>query len=204
MSHRSGESADEGDHSVMGSAAFSGMEGPGSDFDTGFEISEKIDSGEDVQQGTLQMGEERCRSFMNSFGHIQPAPLPDPEDYSDEQRFQIPESYRRHWEKTTDTLKTIAVNMKATPGACMTPRPEDEGKMYSESKSFSVMRAESLDHLVSPYNGMTYCFVAECLSEIPAVCLKTLFFFDNCRKVLQSQDRSPFVFPTDKIGLMVR
>lgn len=97
----------------------------------------------------------------------------------------------------------IPIGMRGYDAACMTPTAEHEGKMYSESKCFSLIPRSSLDHLAGPHDGVTYTFVSECLSEIPDHSLKVMYFFDMVRIILQSQDRSPFVFPTDKIGLSV-
>jgi hypothetical protein len=150
---------------------------------------------------------EKVSAFLAQNSHITPASTPDPQqyqEYREENQWQIPDSYIKHWERVPAIIQTIPVNMSTVPGVCMTPTLAHEGKMFGESKSFSLMRAASLDHLASPYGGMTYCFMSECLSEIPYQSLKVLFFFDNCRKILQTQDRAPYVFPTNKIGLLVR
>jgi hypothetical protein len=149
---------------------------------------------------------ERISAFLAQNSHITPAASPDPdqyEDYREASQWHIPESYVKHWERVPEIIKTIPINMTPVPGVCMTPTLQHEGKMFGESKSFSLMRGASLDHLASPHSGMTYCFLSECLSEIPSVSLKALFFFDNCRKILQTQDRGSYVFPTNKIGLLV-
>lgn len=145
--------------------------------------------------------------LLSAFPNVTPASLPDrngPTPNPLTERWTIPESYVRHWERVPDILKHIPVQMKGFQSASMTPTPEHEGRMYGESKCFSLLASSSLEHLAGPFEGMTYCFIAESLSEIPDICLKVLFFFDNVRKIMQSQDRSPFVFPTDKIGLTVR
>lgn len=152
---------------------------------------------------------EKASGFLAAFPNIAPAAC-DPEggrdSVSDEDSIwldKIPENYRRHWERVPDILKTIPVVMKGFSSVRMTPKPEHEGRMFGESKCFSMINRSSLEHLAGPQSGMTYCFVSECLSEIPSASLKALFFFDNCRRYLQTQDRSPYVFPSDKIGLMV-
>ena len=153
----------------------------------------------------------RVSGLQAAFPTVMPASLPDSEAYGrvgtgadGMERWQIPESYRRHWERVPDILKQIPVHMKGHQSASMTLTPEHEGRMYGESKCFSLLSRGSLEFLAGPYEGMTYCFIAECLSEIPDISLKVLYFFDNVRKIMQSQDRSPYVFPTDKIGLTVR
>lgn len=141
------------------------------------------------------------------FPNTIPAPIPSQASAgtrsSYEERWTIPEQYQAHWERVPDNIKLTPVCTKGYEAACMTPTQEHEGKMYSESKCFSLLPRSSLEHLAGPHDGPTYCFVAECLSEMPDMSLKVLYFFDNVRIILQSQDRSPFVFPTDKIGLSV-
>jgi hypothetical protein len=176
--------------------------------DTGFARNTEIDHQVALKRPATASRKpgERVSAFLAQNSHITPAASPDPDqygDYREASQWHIPESYVKHWGRVPEIIKTIPINMTPVPGVCMTPTLQHEGKMFGESKSFSLMRAASLDHLASPHSGMTYCFVSECLSEIPSVSLKTLFFFDNCRKILQTQDRGPYVFPTNKIGLLV-
>jgi hypothetical protein len=157
------------------------------------------------QQQVLQIP-GRISSFQAAFPNVAPASVHGSEvdgGRSLSERWQIPASYRRHWERVPDILKQIPVMMQGYQSASMTPTEEHEGKMYGESKCFSLLSKSSLEHLAGPHEGMPFCFLAECLSEIPDISLKVLYFFDNVRKFLQAQDRSPYVFPTDQIGLMV-
>ena len=146
-------------------------------------------------------------SLQALFPNTVPAALPTPPTTSSGcghvGRWQIPDHYRAHWERVAEGMRLIPINVKGYEAACMTPSVEHEGKMFSESKCFSLVPRSSLDHLAGPHDGVTYSFVCECLSEIPNHALKVMYFFDTVRIILQSQDRSPFVFPTDKIGLSV-
>ena len=150
---------------------------------------------------------QQASSLQALFPNTVPAALPTPPTTSSVcghvGRWQIPDHYRAHWERVAEGMRLIPINVKGYEAACMTPSVEHEGKMFSESKCFSLVPRSSLDHLAGPHDGVTYSFVCECLSEIPNHALKVMYFFDTVRIILQSQDRSPFVFPTDKIGLSV-
>ena len=179
-----------------------------------------LDSRESSEIGEAQyLDEELDKAFPGSpntesyerhplFPNTIPAKLPTQSDSgkacSFSSRWQIPEYYRTHWERVPETVRQIPINMKGFEAACMTIGVEHEGKMYSESKCFRFLSSNSLDILAGPHDGVTYTFVAMCLSGMPDHALKVLYFFDMVRIILQSQDRSPFVFPTDKIGLLVR
>ena len=166
-------------------------------------------------QQIARQNEARAPGFLSAFPNIVAPPSPtclretdrvDGSSHAEEpsEWQHIPENYRRHWERAPEILKTIPVVMSGFSSKRMTPQAEHEGRMFGESKCFSLLNRSSLEHLAGPQSGMTYCFVSECLSEIPPTTLKVLYFFDNCRRVLQTHDRSPYVFPSDKIGLMVK
>jgi len=75
--------------------------------------------------------------------------------------------------------------------------------MYSESKCFSLVRASSTELLAGPHHGPSYCFVAETTTEIPLHIQEAIYFFNSCLNKYQTQDRSPYVFPTKDVGLQI-
>jgi hypothetical protein len=146
--------------------------------------------------------------FRDAFPDTTPAPsLGDvsarrrEEEYSPP--YNIPEHYRRHWEKVPDVLKNVPIRTSREGARCMTPTPEHEGRMYSESKCFSLVRASSTELLAGPHHGPSYCFVAETTTEIPLHIQETIYFFNSCLNKYQSQDRSPYVVPTKDVGLQI-
>jgi hypothetical protein len=124
-----------------------------------------------------------------------------PSSQPQEEARNVPEHYRRHWERVPEMLRSFPLRTKNNKSVCMTPTREHEGKMFSESKCFSLMRKDSLDLLSGPQSGVTYCFVGETTTEIPLHIQEAIFFFNSCSNKYQTQDRSPFVFPTKDIGL---
>lgn len=150
-----------------------------------------------------QSSQTRHPMFPNTIPADLPSQSPESLRGGNAGRWQIPDQYKTHWERVPEAIKFTPVSMQGYEAACMTPSPEHEGKMFSESKCFSLLPRSSLDLLAGPHEGITYCFVTQCLSEIPDMSLKVLYFFDMVRIFMQSQDRSPFVFPTDIIGLLV-
>lgn len=145
--------------------------------------------------------------FLSAFAHVAPAPPPSHAAQTPPARprgaTKVPEHYWRHWERVPDILKNIPFDMTPWPSACLTPTREHEGRMFSESKCFSLIPRNSVELLKGPYDGITYCFVAKATTEIPMHILEVLYFFTACANKYGAQDRSPFVFPTDKIGLQV-
>lgn len=157
-------------------------------------------------QGSSHPRPPRAAGFADAFPDTAPAPVPAAsqrtEDAARPSR-PIPEVYRRHWERVPEILKNVPIQTKGVEAACMTPTREHEGKMYSESKCFSLVRANSLEVLASPQNGPSYCFVAEATTELPPHIQEAIYFFNACSNKYQTQDRSPFVFPTKDIGLQI-
>ena len=147
----------------------------------------------------------RTTGFVDAFSDTAPAPLPQRSQPAEESRpsRSIPDYFRRHWERVPDILKSVPMQTKGVEGVCMTPTREHEGKMYSESKCFSLVRANSLEVLAGPQNGPSYCFVAEATTELPLHIQEAIFFFNACSNKYQTQDRSPFVFPTKDVGLQI-
>jgi hypothetical protein len=158
---------------------------------------------EEEETGNAPSTEEiRLRSLFRA---TSPASLPEAADEGGTlSKIHVPENFRHHWEKVPELLKRFPILMRPFQGVCMTPTEEYQGKMCGESKCFSMIDSKNIANLAGPYDGVTYTFLSKCLSGIPDISMKTLFFFDNCLKVLRQGDRSPYVFPTDKIGLTVR
>ena len=148
----------------------------------------------------------RGAGFVDAFPNTVPATLPPAsqrtEDAARPSR-PIPEYFRRHWERVPEILKNVPIQTRGVEAACMTPTREHEGKMYSESKCFSLVRANSLEVLAGPQNGPSYCFLAEATTELPLHIQEAIYFFNACSNKYQTQDRSPFVFPTKDIGLQI-
>lgn len=145
--------------------------------------------------------------FVDAFGTIAPAPLPQPRlgrVQGDGTVQVIPERFHEHWLRAPETLRNIPLQMKGFQSARLTPPPEYENKMYSYSKCFSLIPQNSLELLVSPCDGTTYCFIAPYTSGIPPHIRDCLFLFDAVSKKLDTQNRAPYVFPTTDIGLTVR
>lgn len=145
---------------------------------------------------------------MGAFGFMDPAPPPDPraarrEEGAEEFGINIPDKYKEHWERVPDTLRRITVTMTGYGSARLTPPREYEGKMYGESKCFSLLPQNSQKLLASPQSGTTYCFLAECTTGLPKHMQTALYFWDSFSKKLQTQNRSPYVFPTTDIGLTI-
>jgi hypothetical protein len=141
--------------------------------------------------------------FVDAFRGVSPAPVSQPNAEAVRPSRPIPEHYRRHWERVPEILKNVPLQPTGVEAACMTPTHEHEGKMFSESKCFSLVRANSVDVLAGPQNGVSYCFVAEATTELPLHIQEAIYFFNACSNKYQAQDRSPFVFPTKDIGLQV-
>lgn len=145
--------------------------------------------------------------FMDAFGSIAPAPLPSPRIRQEADPTlpvrQIPDRFQEHWTRVSDTLKNIPLQMKGFQSSRLTPPPEYENKMYGYSMCFSLIPQSSLELLMSPCDGPTYCFIAPYTSGIPPHIRDCMFLFDAVSKKLNTQNRSPYVFPTTDIGLTV-
>jgi hypothetical protein len=163
-------------------------------------LSEELDNTfPSSQSPESSANEARIRGL---FPNTSPAALPPPQSSSSSVSWQIPEHYRAHWERVPEPLKHIPISMHGFQATCMTPREEHIGRMYSESKCFGLLSQNSPERLAAPHHGPSYCFMEKCYSDIPDRSLKALYFFDTVKKILESQDRNPYVFPTDNIGVI--
>lgn len=136
------------------------------------------------------------------FPNTRAAPVETDDTRANESDWTIPCHFSAHWERVPASLKNLSISMEGFVANCATPTKAHIERMYSASKCFKLLDQRNVGRLLAPHHGPTYYFVDACYSELPSKSLKTLYFFDMVNKILQSQDRSPYVFPTDTIGLI--
>jgi hypothetical protein len=134
----------------------------------------------------------------------------DPESEEEEQRpqrgqreaeqpSQNLDSLRKFWETLPPTLLELSLGNIETPSACLTPRDDDEKRMYSLSKCFKTIPKDSKRHLAQLTDGSSLVFMAQCHTEIPVHIQEVLWFFSNVRNSIT--DLSNYCLPTTTVTL---